>query len=67
MAQREFLTRSAHFPRSRADILSSLVASDLQYNKERTVEQSVVLVRFRRNRSYGNLNKRHVSATGNTC
>ena len=25
------------------------------------------VVRFRRNRSHGNMNKRHESATGNTC
>ena len=45
MAQRELATRSTHSRRSRAEILSSPVALDLQSldNKEKTVEQSVVL------------------------
>ena len=45
IAQRELATRSAHSRRSRAEILSRPVALDLQSldNKEKTVEQSVVL------------------------
>ena len=45
MAQRELATISAYSRRSRAEILSSPVALDLQSldSKEKTVEQSVVL------------------------
>ena len=38
-----------------------------RYHENPLAETYRKVVRFRRIRSHGNMNKRHVSATGNTC